>query len=86
MFDLNEGISQRYLGIVGARSLTAHVLDRNALQNMWHLALYFGGLPLGGLLFPALVVYALTLGDYEPHGGLRAAKVKAAQIPAGRLD
>jgi len=53
---------------------------------MWHLALYFGGLPLGGLLFPALVVYALTLGDYEPHGGLRAAKVKAAQIPAGRLD
>jgi hypothetical protein len=42
----------------------------NALQNMWHLALYFGGLPLGGLLFPALVVYAFTLGDYEPHGGL----------------
>jgi hypothetical protein len=31
-------------------------------------------------------VYAFTLGDYEPHGGLRAAKVKVAQIPAGRLD
>jgi hypothetical protein len=58
----------------------------NTLQNMWHLALYFGGLTLGGLLFPALVVYAFTLGDYEPHGGLRAAKVKAAQILAGRFD
>ena len=58
----------------------------NTLQNMWHLAPYFGGLPLGGLLFSALVVYAFTLGDYEPHGGLRAAKVKAAQIPAGRLE
>jgi hypothetical protein len=53
----------------------------NTLQNLWHLAPYFGGLPLGGLLFTAFVVYAFTLGDYEPHGGLRAAKVKAAQIP-----
>ena len=58
----------------------------NTLQNMWHLALYFGGLPLGGLLFAALVVYAFTLGEDEPHGGLRAAKVKVAQIPAARLD
>ena len=58
----------------------------NTLQNMWHLALCSGGLPLGGLLFLALVVYAFTLGDYEPHGGLRAAKVKAAQLPAGRFD
>jgi len=58
----------------------------NTLQNIWHLAITFGGLPFGGLLVLALVVYAFTLVDYEPHGGLRAVKAKAAQLPAGRLD